>query len=99
MDYTEIHNAVKAVGLTWATAARSIGCSPSNLMGVAKRRANSRPVAQRLALLIDKPLSEIFPDVPAYAEPAVTELRQASIEAARKRLIDAGLPPLSMKTA
>lgn len=99
MDYSAIHKAIKDAGLTWATAAEAIGCAPSNLMGVAARRGNSRPVAKRLALLINRDITEIFPDVPAYSEPEPADQRRATVEAARKRLAEAGAAPLNVKSA
>lgn len=103
MDYQEIHQALRDVGLTWASAADAIGCAPSNLMAVAKGAtkggAKSRPVAHRLALLIDKSVIEIFPAIPEYAEPDPMAMRRASVEAARRRLEAAGTPPLDLKSA
>lgn len=99
MNYAAIHKALKDVGMTWVIAAEAIGCAPSNLMGVAGRRTQSRPVAKRLALLINRDISEIFPDVPAYSEPDPADQRRLAVEAARQRLADAGAAPLNVKSA
>ena len=98
MEYKAIHEALKAEGLTWHTAADAIGCAPSNLMAVAKGDRKSRPVALRLSLLIRRDISEVFPDIASYStDPELS--RSQIVEAARKRLEEAGAPALNVKSA
>jgi hypothetical protein len=100
VNYHEIHQALKDIGLTWASAAEAIGCAPSNLMMVAKSPVQrSRNVARRLAVLLDRDVAEIFPNIPAYAEADPMEQRRAQVDAARQRLCEAGIPPLDLKSA
>lgn len=98
MDYNTIHTALKVEGLTWHSAAEAIGCSPSNLMAIAGRKSKSRAVAKRLAILIRHDVKDVFPDVPSYSNDPDHD-RNANISAARARLAEAGVHPLTTKTA
>jgi hypothetical protein len=85
--------------MTWAIAAEAIGCSPSNLMAVANRKAKSREVAKALATLIGHDVKVVFPDIQSYSKPEPKALRAAAVEAARQRLRDASPPALNAKSA
>ena len=90
MDYSAIHKALKAVGLTWKMAAEATGCSSHHLMNVSARRAESRPVAVALSALIHKDVAEVFPDIPRY-QVDQKAAREERVAAAKAQLEEAGL--------
>ncbi len=90
MNYSEIYEALKAKDLNWSLSAKAIGCSTSHLMNVAARRAESKSVAKSLSFLIDKPLSDVFPDIPRYQKDLRAK-RESTLADAKARLAEAGL--------
>lgn len=90
MNYKAIHQGLKKKGLTWTMAAEAIGCSPHHVMNISARRAESRPVAAALAALLERDISEVFPDIPRYAEDRKAE-RRARVEQAKAQLQSAGM--------
>lgn len=90
MDYSEIHQAIKAKGFTWAMAAEAIGCTPNYLMTVCNGRRKSRRVALAVAFLLNKKVSDVFPDVPEYLENPKHD-RAERVARVRKKLEKAGL--------
>ena len=90
MKYEAIHQALRANGFTWAMAGEAIGCSGHHVMGVASRRHTSRRAAVAFSALIDKDVSEVFPDVPQYHRDPKAE-RHARIQEAKAKLESAGL--------
>ena len=90
MNYNQIHEALKEKGLSWITAAEAIGCTHQHVMNVCSRRAESIRVAKSIAVLIDKNVAQVFPDVPRYQEDKKAA-RRARLEQARAQLEEAGL--------
>jgi hypothetical protein len=90
MNYSEIHAALKAKEWNWPICAKAIGCSTSHLMNVASRRAESKAVAKALSVLIEKEVSEVFPDIPRYQEDMRAK-RESKLAEAKARLAEAGL--------
>lgn len=91
MDYEAIHLALSNQGFSWKVAAEALGRNPSSLMNVAARRSCSRPTARGIAQLLGKRVSEVFPDIPRYAEPSREELHQAMVAKAQNKLKQAKL--------
>lgn len=90
MNYKQIHQALKAKGLSWLVAGEVIGCTHQHVMNVCARRAESLRVARSIAVLIEKDIAVVFPDIPRYQSDVKTE-RQAKIDQAKARLAEAGL--------
>lgn len=91
MNYSEIYTALKSEGLSWSYAGKAIGCTPQHVMNVCSRRAESPKVAKSVALLINKNVSDVFPDKPRYQEKDKKEKRASKIADAKSRLAEAGL--------
>lgn len=90
MNYKQIHQALKNQGLSWIAAGEVIGCTHQHIMNVCSRRAESPRVAKSIAVLINKDVADVFPDVPRYQEDHKAE-RQMILNNAKERLAEAGL--------
>lgn len=90
MNYTSIHQALKAQGFNWRIASEAIGCSPHHLMNVSARRVESRPVAVALATLVKKDVAIVFPDIPRY-QIDHKSVRKHRLSVAKAQLASAGL--------
>lgn len=90
MNYEAIHQALKEKGYSWRVAGEAIGCTPQHLMNICARRTESQFVAQALAVLIDKSVVEVFPDIPRYQFNKKT-MHDLKVLDAKTRLEKAGL--------
>jgi hypothetical protein len=90
MNYKQIHKCLKDVGLSWVAAGEVIGCTHQHVMNVCARRVESERIAKAVSVLIEKSVSEVFPDVPRYQENRKAE-RKSRLDEARARLSEAGL--------
>lgn len=90
MKYEHIHKALKDNGLSWTAVAKALDCSYQHVMNVCARRSESVRVAKAVSLLIEKDVSEVFPDVPSY-QSDVKKQNQQTVEKARQKLVQAGL--------
>jgi len=90
MTYSDIHKALKGKGLTWAIAAKAMGCSPQHLMSVCARRIDSPRIAKAVSLLIGKEVGKVFDDKPKYLIDK-KQAREEKILAATALLKEAGL--------
>jgi hypothetical protein len=91
MTHEEITKALSEAGLSWRSAGAAIGRTGTMLSRVSQRDAVSRPVARALAVLIDRPVEEVFPDVPSYHGEDPKASRDRRISDARAKLKKAGL--------
>jgi hypothetical protein len=91
MTHEEISRALSEAGLSWRAAGAAIGRTGTMLIRVSQRDAVSRPVARALSVLIDLPVEEVFPDVPAYHGEDPSVCRKRRISDARAKLKKAGL--------
>lgn len=89
MKYSEIYKALKDEGLSWADTGKIFACTPQHVMNVCSRRVESPRVAKSISVLINKDVSEVFPDVPRYQDKE--EDRELKISDAKARLVEAGL--------
>ena len=87
MTHEEIKKALRQKGYTLAMIADALGCSATNVQQVSKRITYSMNVAKAIATVLDKPLLEIFDDVPSYRAPSFSyKHRQQRVEALKQRL-------------
>lgn len=91
MKYKQIHKALKDKGLSWAAVGKALGCSYQHVMNVSARRADSERVAKAVALLIEKDVSEVFPDKPQYWSESKADQKKSRVEKAKALLEEAGL--------
>ena len=90
MDYEEIKKALDEQGYNVSTAAEVLNKSRSMITLVAQRKETSRIVAVGLSALIDRPVEEVFPDVPSYHEDPKAE-RERKVAEGREKLLAAGI--------
>jgi Ner family transcriptional regulator len=70
MNATEIKAAIRQKGFSSALIAETLKTSPNAVSGVINRHTTSKRIAAAIAKIIDKPVTEIFPDVITYTDPA-----------------------------
>lgn len=68
MDRETIKFELKKKGYSLSMIADALGCSPVNVQQVLKRLNHSYRVANAVATVLDLPITEVFPDVPSYAD-------------------------------
>ncbi len=90
MNYAAIHQALKKEHLTWAVVADSLGCSQYHVMNVCARRSESQRVALAISAILQRDVSEVFPDVPRYQDDRKAD-RDRVARIAADRLAAAGL--------
>ncbi|MEJ1402528.1 MAG: hypothetical protein RPU61_03290 [Candidatus Sedimenticola sp. (ex Thyasira tokunagai)] len=90
MNYEAIHNALKSEGVSWSVVAESLGCTPQHVMNVCARRAESQRIALAISAILQRDVSEIFPEIPRYKVDRKAE-RQKRVQVAARRLEAAGL--------
>lgn len=90
MNYQEIKQALDKQGYNVAAAAKVLGKTSSHINQVGQRKMKSRMVAIGLAALIEKPVEEVFPDIPAYHKDPKAE-REKKVAAGREKLAAAGI--------
>lgn len=90
MTHDQIKKALADKGYSLSAAANAMDRSYLQLYTTTTRKGKSRYVANALAILLDKPVSELFPDRPEYGEAKVNTAQKA-IDKGRAKLVDAGL--------
>lgn len=90
MTHDQIKKALADKGLSLSAAAKAMDRSYLQLYTTTTRKAKSRYVANALAILLDIPVSKIFPDCPEYGEQKIN-VNQKAVDAGRAKLIEAGL--------
>lgn len=90
MTHDDIKAALAEKGYSLSAASEAMGRSYLQLYNTTNRKTKSRYVARSLAVLLDMPIEEIFPDCPEYSEKKVNKSQKA-IDAGRAKLIEAGL--------
>ncbi|GLX86346.1 hypothetical protein tloyanaT_25990 [Thalassotalea loyana] len=85
MNGTEIKAEIRQKGYTLALIAETLKTNPPAVSGVINRHTTSKRIASAICKILDKPLSEVFPDVPTYVDPA-NERNKANKEAKRQEL-------------
>lgn len=69
MDRNQIQKELNALGYNLSIVAEAIEKSPSLVSKVIARKAKSRFVAEALCKILQKPIEEVFPDIPEYGLP------------------------------
>jgi transcriptional regulator with XRE-family HTH domain len=69
MEAEAIKQALRAKGFTFALVGEAIQVNANVVSAVCYRRTTSNPVAQAIAKALDKPITEVFPDVVSYQQP------------------------------
>ena len=85
MDAKHILNALHSKGLSYRRLANMLDVSKALISNVSARRASSHRIAVALATAIDKPIEQVFPDVPAYHRPYVPPAQAAEASAALEK--------------
>ncbi|WP_194757301.1 hypothetical protein [Aliidiomarina indica] len=88
MDKNQLKKELAHLGYDFSMLAQALGRSPSLISKVAGRQAKSRLVAEAFAKLLDRPVAEIFPDVPEYCTdvPTTRASREARAEQMKRIL-------------
>lgn len=94
MNHTEIKKALSNVDLTFAALGEATGRNPQNFSAVSRRKIQSRPVALIIAAALEKPIVEVFPDVPQYVNPSKKAQKEQRVDKAKKLIKAAGLREL-----
>tara|TARA_B110000211_G_scaffold54451_2_gene60381 strand:- start:1335 stop:1604 length:270 start_codon:yes stop_codon:yes gene_type:complete len=66
MDYETIKIELSNKGYSMSMIATALKCSPVNIHQVCKRANRSYRVANAIAVVLDKEIKDIFPDVESY---------------------------------
>lgn len=69
MEAEAIKQALHEKGFTFSMIADELGMAPNMLSGVCYRRTTSKKAAEAIAKILDKPVTEVFPDVESYSKP------------------------------
>jgi len=87
MDRETIKFELKKKGYSLSMIADALNCSPVNVQQVIKRLNHSHRVANAIATVLELPITEVFPDVPSYADVEYfATTRKERIEALQQRL-------------
>jgi len=87
MDNETMKSELRKKGYSMAMIASALHCSPGNVQQVVSRANHSHRVATAIALVLELPVEEAFPDVPAYKDVKhFTNSRQERIDALEQRL-------------
>lgn len=84
MDKNQLKKELALLGYDFSMLAQALNRSPSLISKVAGRQAKSRVVAEAFAKLLNRPVTEIFPDVPEYSNDVPTS--KASREARTEQM-------------
>ncbi|MCU7878331.1 MAG: helix-turn-helix domain-containing protein [Candidatus Thiodiazotropha sp. (ex Lucinoma borealis)] len=76
MNGDQILHFLRAFGLTFTDIAQALGVTPQHVGQVAHRKGDSTRIAKALAIALNKPVEEVFPDRPQYT--AIPIQRSAS---------------------
>ncbi|WP_321276957.1 helix-turn-helix domain-containing protein [Thiomicrorhabdus indica] len=91
MKHEEIKSALAQRGYTLAAACETMDRSYVQFYNVTHRLAKSAYIAKAIAVLIDKTVEEVFPDVPQYHAHQQLPKDQKLIDSGKAKLIEAGL--------
>ncbi|WP_178860761.1 helix-turn-helix domain-containing protein [Thiomicrorhabdus cannonii] len=91
MNHEEIKSALAERGYTLSAACEAMGRSYVQFYNVTNRSSKSFYIANSIAVLIDKPVEEVFPDIPQYADGNRPNKNQNMIDAGKAKLKEAGL--------
>lgn len=91
MNHDEIKKALNDAGLSFTSLAEATGRNPQNFSAVSRRKVLSRPAAMIIAAALQKPIEQVFPDIPQYAQPSKTSQRKEGIDKAKQLIKAAGL--------
>lgn len=94
MNHNEIKKALRDAGLSFTSLAAATGRNPQNFSAVSKRDVKSRPTAMIIAAALEKPIEDVFPDIPQYAEPSREQKAKESVDKAKQLIKAAGLSEL-----
>lgn len=71
MEAEAIKQALRAKGFTFAMIGEVLRVNANVVSAVCYRRTTSHAVAQAVAKALEKPIHDVFPDVPSYAKPSL----------------------------
>ncbi|MEA1989011.1 helix-turn-helix domain-containing protein [Thiomicrorhabdus sp. Kp2] len=91
MNHDEIKSALAERGYTLAAACEVMGRSYIQFYNVTNRAAKSFYIANSIAVLIDKPVEKVFPDIPQYSDENRPNKSQKLIDDGKAKLKEAGL--------
>ncbi|RUO48966.1 MULTISPECIES: helix-turn-helix domain-containing protein [Pseudidiomarina] len=86
MTPQEISKAINKKGFDQGAIAHALNCSPSLISKIINRKAISMRVAKAVALTIELPLLEVFPEYERLVRPVLTREKQQ--ELLKSKLID-----------
>ena len=92
MDHNEIKTALRSRGYTLAAACEAMNRSYVQFYNVTTRKAKSAYVAQAIALLLELPVEDVFPEMDGTSTVVKITKNADLIALAREKLIEAGLP-------
>lgn len=92
MDHTEIKAALRSRGYSLAAACEAMNRSYVQFYNVTTRKAKSAYVAQAIALLLDLPIKEVFPEMDGNSTSLKIIKNASLIASAKAKLVEAGLP-------
>lgn len=76
MTPREINQRIKTKGFDQGAIAHALNCSPSLISKIINRKAISMRVAKAVALTIELPLLEVFPEYERLVRPALSKEQQ-----------------------
>jgi Helix-turn-helix. len=79
MTPQEITKAINKAGFDQGAIASALNCSPSLISKIINRKAISMRVARAIALTIERPLLEVFPDYERLVRPIMTKDEQQEL--------------------
>lgn len=88
MDAKRIRELLHAKGYNFTRIAKVVGMSDVYVAMVADRKRHSHLIAVAIATAIGRPINQVFPDVPQYHEPFLTNEQKE--EALRLKLQSQG---------
>ena len=83
MNSEQIKTALREKNCTLAIIADSLGVAANAVSQVIHRHSRSFNIANGIAIILEKPINEVFPDVPEYAEPNLSRTRNKAKRSAR----------------
>lgn len=79
MDAIRIRELLKDKGYNFTRIAKAMGMSAEYVAFVAHRKRQSHSIAIAIATAIGKPVDLVFPDVPLYHEPFLTDEERENV--------------------
>lgn len=76
MTPREINQRIKTKGFDQGAIAHALNCSPSLISKIINRKAISMRVAKAVALTIELPLLDVFPEYERLVRPTLTKEQQ-----------------------